>query len=414
MDCPNCAAHFSDLRDICPKCYLDLRPHKLHLGLTATYPGASYEELLKKLGVTRPAPSSYTEEATHPAASQSAMLGELAASIPNFEGVYAIFDTENSKRVERVPTDRLDYPFNTSNLTESQPDLHSAPPTDSPIFVADSTPITPLTRPSEGNGHNPSALSHLFLEAWNEITLNQNDVTTELHFEQLREVKNTEQTKLLFDMSYEAIIDPDSEKGYAADIQKSESRHVKAEALEQQLHGIERMINAPLLTLKALKARSEADRLKEITESPVSVVPATRRQIFWAGILDLFFYCFGAAFIAATYLTFTDSDLWFDLWNAEQINLLRVIAPVTLWVTLTIIALWTMPLISLLAWGKSLGQSSMGVQLLNKNGKKLRLSNIVVRSFCYPLFLACFGYLPVLWKKASLHDALAKTKPFAA
>ena len=46
MKCPGCEFVCSDLRDVCPKCYLDLRPQKKLLGLQITNPEASYNELL--------------------------------------------------------------------------------------------------------------------------------------------------------------------------------------------------------------------------------------------------------------------------------------------------------------------------------------------------------------------------------
>ncbi len=48
MRCPGCNFVCSDLRDLCPKCFLDLRPHKKVLGLQISKPDASYDELLGK------------------------------------------------------------------------------------------------------------------------------------------------------------------------------------------------------------------------------------------------------------------------------------------------------------------------------------------------------------------------------
>ncbi len=48
MKCPSCQFVCSDLRDLCPKCYLDLRAHKKLLSLPVTAPHATYAELVKK------------------------------------------------------------------------------------------------------------------------------------------------------------------------------------------------------------------------------------------------------------------------------------------------------------------------------------------------------------------------------
>jgi len=51
MKCSRCHSSCSELRDLCPECYLDFRPMKEREGLPVTYPGISYEHLLLKLGV---------------------------------------------------------------------------------------------------------------------------------------------------------------------------------------------------------------------------------------------------------------------------------------------------------------------------------------------------------------------------
>lgn len=52
MKCPNCGFVGSDLRDLCPKCAIDLRPSKKLLGIKITSQEASYSELLEKSGLS--------------------------------------------------------------------------------------------------------------------------------------------------------------------------------------------------------------------------------------------------------------------------------------------------------------------------------------------------------------------------
>jgi hypothetical protein len=49
MKCPGCNFVCSELRDICPKCILDLRPFKAANGLTVTDPTATIEELVARV-----------------------------------------------------------------------------------------------------------------------------------------------------------------------------------------------------------------------------------------------------------------------------------------------------------------------------------------------------------------------------
>jgi len=48
MKCPSCNASFSELRDLCPSCLMDIRQFKRQNGLTVSYPFASYDAILKK------------------------------------------------------------------------------------------------------------------------------------------------------------------------------------------------------------------------------------------------------------------------------------------------------------------------------------------------------------------------------
>lgn len=50
MKCPSCTFSFSDLRDICPRCLLDVRPYKQETGIAIADANASYECLVRKLG----------------------------------------------------------------------------------------------------------------------------------------------------------------------------------------------------------------------------------------------------------------------------------------------------------------------------------------------------------------------------
>lgn len=68
MKCPKCKFISSNKRDICPECFLDLRPHKKALGLPIAKPNASFEELRAEIEQTSPrsqhaAPAESTEDA---------------------------------------------------------------------------------------------------------------------------------------------------------------------------------------------------------------------------------------------------------------------------------------------------------------------------------------------------------------
>lgn len=57
MKCPVCSCISSDKRDLCPKCGLDLRPHKQALGLPISHARVSTAELRRMYGMRKPAPA---------------------------------------------------------------------------------------------------------------------------------------------------------------------------------------------------------------------------------------------------------------------------------------------------------------------------------------------------------------------
>ena len=66
MKCPQCSFICSDLRDLCPKCRLDLRPQKRIIGVKITDPLASYDDLAAKAGI-----------ASDPAGAPTSILGRM-------------------------------------------------------------------------------------------------------------------------------------------------------------------------------------------------------------------------------------------------------------------------------------------------------------------------------------------------
>jgi hypothetical protein len=77
MKCPECKFVCSELRDICPKCTVDLRSFKRSQGLPVTRPDADYAELLGKLEKQKPVQTATPAAAVTPAKPGSGWLGKL-------------------------------------------------------------------------------------------------------------------------------------------------------------------------------------------------------------------------------------------------------------------------------------------------------------------------------------------------
>jgi len=146
VKCPQCEFTFSDLRDICPKCCLDLRDFKRSSNIAVTYPNAAYEELYFKLKGSYPsrseAPAHQPEVeaqatssapqslSTFSAAGNTAALGEF------FDGAFAELSSIKSDEIYEFQSeqfrnvqnrDDIQLLFDISFDTIKDPELEKAP-----------------------------------------------------------------------------------------------------------------------------------------------------------------------------------------------------------------------------------------------------------------------------------------------
>jgi len=78
MRCPECLFFCADSKDLCPKCYLDLRPHKRALSLPISRPDASYDTLLGESGKR---PASTSPKATKARAAKPSFFSKLLSAL---------------------------------------------------------------------------------------------------------------------------------------------------------------------------------------------------------------------------------------------------------------------------------------------------------------------------------------------
>lgn len=338
MHCPGCAFVCSDLRDICPRCYRDLRPAKKELGLRIVDTVASYEALLTEVtaseramsgggigiesllnATTLSAQPKAQLEVEHapihspPVAAPLTNSAVVSSSLPFADAPARPTPPERQKGLD-VPDPLEEFPLESdpiSGVTGAKsvtPEpivavlpLDTAPRTAEPANVprlsaapllqaASSTtqepPATPplpsrIASSSAAVGNAPPLrdVDELFGDALKDLESTRPSASFELGSDAFRRTLPVEEIQLFFELSERAFIDPTYESRYVTDVFTSADRTVKAEVLTKELEEMEKRLRAPLPSLKELQRKS---RLKSAApggaiESAALQQPTTQR-----------------------------------------------------------------------------------------------------------------------------------------
>ena len=427
MKCPGCQIIVSDLRDVCPRCHIDLRSHKQLLNLPITNPTAEYDELLARLtnkNSGQPAvgstlgsvvrsffgPSSRAEEHKYAAPPSHAQIAPTSDPAPAPENLI-VPQQEQIDPIEvdfDLPADlpvQLPSPkFETveRQLTEGFEALErelQLPPREEPA-------------PAAVAGPDHVQVNGLFEMAQREMCQLGLDQSAEFQLEQLAQLANREDIKLLFDMSRDAIINPESEKMYTDEVRISETKHVEAAALSRQLAKVEKLVSAPVMSLRAMRAKSAAKAAAR-EQAEIAKLEAAKLDVriraFLSDVMIVLCAAFGFSFV---YALWVDTTLLDKLVGTARLNWSDLIVPGAAFLQALIVLATLYPLLSYMLLNATLGEKSCNILLLRADGRPLTAMNWLVRIFVFPLSILCLGFVPLLFGGKSLHDRLAKTALF--
>lgn len=481
MKCPSCNYVCSDLRDICPKCLVDLRPEKAHLGLAASNPEATYEELLRKIS----GPPAFLPEAG-PAGSH-----ETTSFIKGLIKVFRIrppeVNEENNPSLTRAvsgspeATETGDLDTDASpataetilietekhsfgpespagSATHDHPEpINNIPPGDSapPIAAAsEEVPEDPTLQPAAPSGRSyvtESAVSgglnevipgpalqeavhpensessgeksvwDLYDEVRLSISDSERDAGFELGTAQFFNAENREETEVLFELAMHSLDNPEELESLLQKFVTSEERQVESSALAETLKKTEDAIDVPLLSLKhnnsALleqirksldKSRSgSVDVFSVNTKKPSQAGPAVRLA---ASAIDLTATMVFAALLAGVICLLFTPELKEKALRINELQFYEILPVLSLMLVSLIVSLFAYPITFLLIFERTIGNFLTSTRILRGNYKKLKTANIIIRSLIFPLSLLCFGWVPVLFNRLSMHDYLAGTR----
>ncbi len=420
MRCPDCQYISSDSHDICPKCRCDLRPAKTAAGLTATNAKASYEDLLRSLGATPPASIAAQQTGVSPKTKQ---FPESASAQSKGTTTSTASPTQKTatpaaphKRVS-APAREVPLPPKKEPMTSQPQDAPAAKSTAAPRTAA---PLPPRLRAAEElrssifKIHRPAAaeqeMGAAFDDAYVECTAIAEQTAVELTQEHLRNVGRDEAIEALFNLAFEVIAHPEREAQLTEKFTTSDQRQVEASSLVTELAKVEKRLSLPVMGLRSIRERVASARQAERTEPIKELRPASVTQRAQAICIDLLCCILIASVFIVVSALIIDPPFFAQLKALRSSSEATKISALVLSMSIVPFVIVLYPLLSSIAVNQTLGQRISGIRLSTELGRRVKISHLLVRCLLLPLSYAAFGYLPLVFGKQSLHDALARTR----
>jgi len=456
MKCPSCNFVCSDLRDICPRCLEDLRPHKASIGLPITNPNAAYQNLVEKVsprlksdatssdsaeGLLNRIGSFFREESLAPvdkradsedrqtdddlASSSPLANGPIGTStddnaiITKGWGGYTALEASIDRRIDSEldpPPDILERPIQ-SPAPGPTPNSPGPPQPEQPASIDSATrdrEWLATIQVDEAEAHSDE-INRLFTATLREIVLYDDQMQFELAGESFLSKEHDEHLELLFDLADDEIVDPSTAKRFEAIIETSAERHVESEDLSKQLAKIEQVIDAKMPSLGSFQAASVAAN----TSTHAAIITPLQPLVPAGTIRRMVAFVFDSISAIAIVAGLTLLGIWIyepvlfaivsDSANRDlalMALLVERLAPILVLVVLFY------PILMLALFRRTIGSLLTGIRLSSSDGHAPRLSGILVRAFSWPISVLLGGFLPLLLGRETLHDHLSKTSFF--
>jgi len=429
MKCPECDYFFSDLRDICPKCRLDLRQFKLERGLPVTQPDAAYDDLVSKHSLKsedKDQTGSFLSRLTGLVAQLSKSEQPDSSRIETSADVHPDREEQLSgveDQFEALPEEQLPV----ESALELEIERESEPEAKAESEVAgipvveesfthvqdasvDPSPPATLPRSAPAVSIEDLEIATMFQDCFDELR-GFEESGFSIDFNQIENLLGREDIKLLFQMAMESIDSPDIEKLYQQEVVTPSKDRIKDSALQRVLERTERALDAPVFSLRSRKRKKKK---KEISESPVASLPAIELKA--AGMIrrllgfsiDLLLFALVSVSLSVLCLQLLHPDLSGNLFlNADSSNYVLILFLGYL-LLVSVFLSFAYNLISAIVFGQTPGALAVGVEYCNpERAEPSSLWSHIVLSSVYPFSILMFGYLPLFLGRRSLHERLA-------
>lgn len=421
MKCPKCSASFSDLRDICPQCLLDLRSEKISKGIKVTYQAASYEALLRKLNKESPAEKTGSSApSSHPKPKDPSVENP---SIENQAGSHSFILSDNPDNPQDLVESTLNQMLETEFHRQSEKHLFGTGGLEYPDISASYSvelatkeePTSPQFLEAKVDNTQPVKidLDELFSEAYANLDTHQSELEIPLY--QLNPAKNDDVIAVLFHLAQESIDDPSKDISSIGSL--SIDRNTGMEILALQKSQERTIFIPPSASVAPLKIKSgaqlsmfrdtDAQKIHTAIQEPVLSPPAASIRL-WAFSIDLLCACFLAVIfgLAISLVRVQDSDRFLiDLISLNSLGLVQLLRG---FVPGFLMAFVLYPILMLTLFSSTIGLHNCKIGITCENRRPLKFANIFVRTCTFPIFLLTGGPFWALKGERCLHDKLAR------
>lgn len=373
MRCPNCGFVGPDHRDVCIKCYLDLREQKKAVGIPVSNSWATHEELLRELGIGQT--TTTQSKPTPPSAPSTLASSPTPAS-------------EEETLPQTIPTEAAAAPANAISASlkfGKRPSNIATPDLD----------------------HGSAQL--LFDAAEIELRQCADDSAFELSADKDIISSQRESIKALFGLAEEVLADPSIERELARSQVSSAERTVEASSLSTMLQGIESSITAPVFNLRsAMRDATQRADDQERQEPFRELDRASVAERICAFCIDSMLTLICSYFLTAVLLSSIEG-MAFSLTPPQQ----GAGDPVLFWSLMgavTCVLMLIYPLVCFTFYRTTLGLHTLSLGVVNERFRRIRNSHALVRALAFPIsILSVFGIAVTLVGKRAFHDWLSCT-----
>jgi len=253
-------------------------------------------------------------------------------------------------------------------------------------------------------------MDSLFAETLRELFESGSNNDVELSAEHFLTNGHHEQIAVLFEMTKEALIDPESELRYTKEIESSADRHVESAEVLEQLKNVVQVMNTPMVTLKGRQGLGLSGKSIEPERSEAwALKPVALPRRLAAFVVDVALVGFLSLGTTAAMLLLTSPNFELLLLGERPLNAFDLIDVSTHALCCLIVLGVGLETLSLALWSTTPGLSAMGLLALSRKGREVGKAQALVRSLLMPLSVVSLGWLPAVFGKSTLHDAAART-----
>lgn len=354
------------------------------------------------------------------------LITDVVIPTPNYAlGAAYLWPMENSET--ETPAVESEESGTTSNVEQSRGDVpaeeipvvpgeaeHIASPLTSLQDIIE--PITGLRKIDEPIDY--AEIGRGFIELRSSFSHGTEMTEVNLEGTQVLSPRDRERVLLLFSLAHESFDLLAEKPEYVNEVSTSEGREIENTTLVEQLVKIERHIddtaNAGLRSRGAGILRLDSpDAMSEAYFTVTEVTPAENAGV--ARRLAAFLVDFAVVVLVALFivLSFESHDSMEKLWSLVTTGEISLTKEV---ITLLGVVIALLPFSVVLAGilysllRTTPGTWILGLQLTTPSGQPPAPIHLFVRTMFLPVTLVCFGWVPVIWGRAALHDFVARTK----